>query len=87
MSSVHKSQQIKATSKFCSSNFTMSLLHDNARCIECVVVQWCNPLTLQPEHSDGMGSRRGRASPLERHDKGSRTRLAPSYFCDPNAWL
>ena len=25
-------------------------------------------------------------APLERHDKGSRTRLALSYFCDPSAW-
>ena len=32
-----------------------------------------NPLTLQPEQSCGLGSRRGRTSPLERHDKGSRT--------------
>ena len=53
---------------------------------EGVVAQWCNPLTWKPEQSDRVGSRRGRASPLERHDKGSRTRLALSYFCDPSAW-
>ena len=53
---------------------------------EGVVAQWCNPLTLKPEQSGGVGSRGGRASPLERHDKGSRTRLALSYFCDPSAW-
>ena len=50
------------------------------------LAQWCNSLTLQPEQSGGVGSRRGRASPLERHDKGSRTRLALSYLCDPSAW-
>ena len=38
--------------------------------IEGVVAQWCNPLTLKAEQSGGVGSRRGRASPLERHDKG-----------------
>ena len=53
---------------------------------EGVVAQWCNPLTLQPEQSGGVGSKPGRAPPLERHDKGSRTRLALSYFCDPTAW-
>ena len=53
---------------------------------EGVVAQWCNPLTLKPEQSGGVGSRRDRASPLECHDKGSRTRLALSYFCDPSAW-
>ena len=40
------------------------------------MAQWCNPLTLQPEQSGEVGSRRGRASPLERHDKGSQTQLA-----------
>ena len=54
--------------------------------LEGVVAQWCNPLILQPEPSGGVGSKPGRASPLERHDKGSRTRLALSYFCDPSAW-
>ena len=53
---------------------------------EGVVAQWCNPLTLKSEQSGGVGSRRDRASPLERHEKGSRTRLALSYFCDPSAW-
>ena len=53
--------------------------------IEGVVVQWCNPLTLMPEQSDGVGSRPDRVSSLERHNKGSRTRLALSYFCDPSA--
>ena len=41
---------------------------------EGVVAQWCNPLTLKPKQSGGVVSRRGRASPLERHDKGLRTR-------------
>ena len=41
--------------------------------IEGVVAPWCNPLTLQPEQSGGVGSSPGRAPPLERHDKGSRT--------------
>ena len=53
--------------------------------IEGVVAQWCNPLTLQPEQSGGVDLRRGRAPPLERHDKGSRTRLGLSYFCDASA--
>ena len=54
--------------------------------IEGVVVPWCNPLTLQPEQSGGVGSNPGRAPPLERHDKGSRTRLGLLYFSDPSAW-
>ena len=54
--------------------------------IEGVVAQCCNPLTLTPEQSGGVGSRRDRASPLERHDKGSWTRLALSHFYDPSAW-
>ena len=41
--------------------------------LEGVVAQLCNPLTLQLEQSGGVGSRYGRASPLERHDKGLRT--------------
>ena len=32
---------------------------------------WCNPLTLRPEQSGGVGLNPGRAPPLERHDKGS----------------
>ena len=51
-----------------------------------VVAPWCNPLTLQPEQSGGVGSSPGRAPSLERHDKGSRTRLGLLYFCDPSAW-
>ena len=55
--------------------------------VEGVVAQWCNPLTLQPEQSGGVGSKPDRASPLERHDNvRSRTRLALSYFRDPSAW-
>ena len=50
------------------------------------VAEWCNPLTLKPEQSGGVGSRRDKASPLERHDKGSETRIALSYFCDSSAW-
>ena len=42
---------------------------------------WCNPLTLQPEQSGGVGSNPGRAPPLERHDKGSiRSALFPPPF-------
>ena len=64
---------------------------DSPTCIdliltEVVVAPWCNPLTLQPEQSGGVGSSPGRAPPLERHDKGSRTRLGLLYFCDPSAW-
>ena len=53
---------------------------------EGVVAPWCNPLTLQPEQSGGVGSSPGRAPPLERHDKGSQTRLGLLYLCDPSAW-
>ena len=35
-----------------------------------VVVQWRNPLTLESEQSDGMGSAPGRTPPFERDDKG-----------------
>ena len=51
-----------------------------------VVAPWCNPLTLQPEQSGDVGSNPGWAPPLERHDKGSRTRLGLLFFCDPSAW-
>ena len=54
--------------------------------VERVVAPWCNPLTLQPKQSGGVGSSPGRAPPLERHDKGSRTGLGLLYFCDPSAW-
>ena len=54
--------------------------------IEGVVAPWCNPLTLQPEQSGGVGLSPGRAPPLERHDKGSQTRLGLLYLCDPSAW-
>ena len=40
------------------------------------MVQWCNPQTLQQEQSGGVGSKPGWAPPLQRHDKGSQTRLA-----------
>ena len=53
---------------------------------EGVVAQWCNPLTLKPEQSGGVGSNPSRTPSLERHDKGSRTRLGLLYFCDPSAW-
>ena len=43
-------------------------------------MQWCNPMTLHSELLGGVGSIRGRAPPLKRHDKGSRTRLALRYF-------
>ena len=55
-------------------------------CLLRVVAQWCKHLTLQPEQSGGVGSKPGRTPPLERHDKGSRTRLALSYFCGASAW-
>ena len=54
--------------------------------ISLVVAPWCNPLTLQTEQSGGVGSNSGRAPPLERHDKESRTRLGLLYFCDPSTW-
>ena len=59
---------------------------DESKKIYSVVVPWCNPLALQPEQSGGgVGSNPGRAPPLERYDKGSRTRLGLLYFCDPSA--
>ena len=52
--------------------FSVSL---NFLFIEVVVAPWCNPLTLQPEQSGGVGSNPGRAPPLDRHDKGLQTQL------------
>ena len=52
---------------------------------ESVVAQWCNPLTLQPEQSGGVGSIPGRTLLFGRHDKGSWTRLGLRNFYDPNA--
>ena len=72
-------QKIKARLKIKLNLFTLQLI------FEVVVAQWCNRLTLKPEQSGRVGSRRDRASPLERHDKGSRTRFALSYFCDPSS--
>ena len=60
--------------------------HESFGSFEDVVAQWYNPLTLQPEQSGGVGSSPGRTPPFKRHDKGSWTRLALSYFCDPRAW-
>ena len=62
------------------TSLVMSVLNEG------VVAPWCNPLTLQPEQSGRVGSSPGRAPPLERHDKGSRTQLGLLYFCDPSAW-
>ena len=62
------------------------LTSDHLIYIEGVVAQWYNPLTLQPVQSEGVGSMPGRAPPLEHHEKGSRTQLALSYFCNPSAW-
>ena len=45
---------------------------------EGVVAPCCNPLTSQPEQPGKRGSKL--TSAFERHDKGSRTRLALSYF-------
>ena len=44
-----------------------------------VVAEWCNPPTLQPEKSGGVSSIPCRAPPLERHNKGWRTRLGHSH--------
>ena len=60
--------------------------HNTIRPAEGVVAPWCNPLTLQPEQSGGVGSISGRTPPLERHDKGLRTRLGLLYFCDLSAY-
>ena len=54
--------------------------------IEGVAAEWCNPLTLKSEQSGGVGSSPGRTPSLERHDKGSQTRLGLLYFCDRSAW-
>ena len=53
--------------------------------IEGVVAPSCDPLTLQQELSGGVGSIPDRTPPLERNDKGSRTRLGLLCFCDPIA--
>ena len=53
---------------------------------EGVVAQCCNPLTLQPEQSGRVDSIPVMSPPLERHDKGLRTRLGLLYFCDLIAW-
>ena len=53
---------------------------------EGVVVQWCNPLILQPEQSRGVGLIAGRAPPIERHDRSLQTPLALSYLCNLSAW-
>ena len=68
----HFRQQISKTADFDNKTVTS----------EGVVAQWCNPLTLQPEQTDGVGSKPGRTPPLESHDKESRTRLGLLYFCD-----
>ena len=55
--------------------FSMERIHSFKNPIsgmnEGVVAPWCNPLTLKPEQSGGVGSIPGRTPPLERHDKGS----------------
>ena len=53
---------------------------------ECVVVLWCNPMTLQPELSGGVGLNPGWAPSLERHDNGSQNPLGLLCLCDPSAW-
>ena len=53
---------------------------------EGVVAQWCNPLTLKPEQSGGVGSISCRTPSPDRRDKGSQTRLGLLYFCDLSAW-
>ena len=54
--------------------------------LEDVVAQLCNPLTLQSEQSDRVGSIPSRPLPLGRYDKGSGTQLVLHYFWDPSAW-
>ena len=54
--------------------------------IEGVVAQWCSPLTLKSEQSNGGGSSPSRAPPFACHDKGLRTGLGLLYFCDPSSW-
>ena len=63
-----------------SKEFKMTLIPKGA------VAQWCNPLTLQPEQSGGVGLKPGRAPPFEHHDKETWTRLALRYFSHPSAW-
>ena len=55
------------------------------RIFEKVVVRWCKFLTLLPERSGGQHSVQGRASPFQRHDKGSWTRVGLSYLRDCRA--
>ena len=51
------------------------------RGLERVMAQWCNPLTLKAEQSDGVGSIPGKTPTLEGNDKGSQTQLGRLYFC------
>ena len=64
-----------------SSKSTVFRIDTNQMHPKCVVLQWCNPLTWQPEQSGRNGFIPGRAPPFVRHDKGSQIRL-----CDPSAW-
>ena len=65
------------------ANVFIYRLSQTIHTFEGFVAQWCNPLTLQPEQSGGVGSILSRTSPLERNDNGSRTRLGPFYSAIP----
>ena len=53
---------------------------------EGVMALWSNPLTSQPEQSGGVSLIPSRTPILERHDKGSLTRLGLLFFYYPSAW-
>ena len=52
----------KRSSRWSLLNYIVNIKH------EVVVGEWCNPLTLKPEQSGGVGSIPGRIPPHERHD-------------------
>ena len=76
---------LKIEFEFCTEAICNSLLKVSCR-HEGVMAPWCNPLTLQPEQSDGVGSISGWALTLECHDKGPKTQSVLTYFCDPSTW-
>ena len=72
---------------------TNELLYNNTRMVPRGAIGHAYPLVSlhkepksQTGQSGGEVSNPGRAPPLERHDKGSPTRLGLLYFCDPGAW-
>ena len=57
------------------NTFTCALWNEAEVILQGVAAQWCDPLTLQPERSGGVGSIPSRTPSLERHDKEPWTAL------------